>query len=293
MSDLKPSTRKHKWSAIIASVLLCISIFVAIGWGVYTWYRLDTGIYTDDAQVEEYINPVNTRITGYLKQIRFTDHQRIRKGDTLVTIDEREFRIAVEQAHAAWLAARLSKDVTASSVSTVNSNLRITEANIRSLDARIWNAQQNLGRFEHLLKEDAATQQQYDQVKTDYTSLIEQKEALVRQRMTTGLSTTEASRRIPVNEADIQRARAAVDLAELNLSYTIIVAPYDGAATDGVISRKDRLRSRQGKRCFHLCEATANGWRPTIKRPRSPACISGRRCCSRQTVSPGYNSKDR
>ena len=228
MSDLKPSTRKHKGPAIVATILLCIAILVAIGWSVYTFYHLDNQIYTDDAQVEEYINPVNTRITGYLRDIRFTDHQRIRKGDTLVTIADREFRIAVEQARAAWLAARLSKAVTASAVSTVHSNLQITDANIRSLDARIWNAQQNLGRFEHLVKEDAATQQQYDQVKTDYTSLVEQKEALVRQRMTTGLSTTETSRRIPVNEADIQRAHAAMDLAELNLSYTIITAPYDG-----------------------------------------------------------------
>lgn len=212
----------------IATALLSISIVVAIGWGIYTYYHLDSQIYTDDAQVEEYINPVNTRIAGYLKEIRFTDHQRFRKGDTLVTIDDREFRITVEQARATWLAACASKAVTASAVSTVHSNLQITDANIRSLDARIWNAQENLGRFEHLLKEDAATQQQYDQVKTDYTALMEQKVALVRQRMTNSLSTTETSRRIPVNEADIQRAHAAMDLAALNLSYTIITAPYDG-----------------------------------------------------------------
>jgi membrane fusion protein (multidrug efflux system) len=228
MSDLKPSPPKHKLLPRIATALLSMVIIGVIVWIVRIYYLLDTEIYTDDAQVEEYINPVNTRITGYLRVIRFTDHQRMHKGDTLVTIDDREYRIAVEQARAAWLAARASKDVTASSVSTVHSNLQITDANIRSLDARIWNAQQNMERFGHLLKDDAATQQQYDQVKTDYTSLIEQKEALFRQRMTTNLSTAEASKRIPVNEADIQRARAAMDLAGLNLSYTIITAPYDG-----------------------------------------------------------------
>src|SRR5882672_6039700 len=103
MSDSKPSTRKLKPLTVVATVLLCVAILVAIGWGVYTYYRLDGAIYTDDAQVEEYINPVNTRITGYLREIRFTDHQRFRKGDTLVTIDDREFLIAVEQARAAWL----------------------------------------------------------------------------------------------------------------------------------------------------------------------------------------------
>ena len=212
----------------IATTVLSIAIIVVIVWIVRTYYLLDTEIYTDDAQVEEYINPVNTRITGYLREIRFTDHQRVHRGDTLVTIDDREYRIAVEQAQAAWLAARASREVTVSAISTVHSNLQITDANIRSLEARIWNAQQNMERFEHLLKDDAATQQQYDQVKTDYTSLMEQKEALLRQRMTTDLSTAETSKRIPVNEADIQRAHAAMDLASLNLSYTIITAPYDG-----------------------------------------------------------------
>lgn len=228
MSDLKTLAPKRKLLPRIATSLLSVIIIVVIVRIVRTYYLLDREIYTDDAQVEEYINPVNTRITGYLKEIRFTDHQRVHKGDTLVTIDDREYRIAVEQAQAVWLAARASRDVTTSAVSTVHSNLQITDANIRSLEARIWNAQQNMERFEHLLKDDAATQQQYDQVKTDYTSLMEQKEALLRQRMTTNLSTAETSKRIPVNEADIQRAHAVLDLASLNLSYTIITAPYDG-----------------------------------------------------------------
>src|ERR1700744_5016943 len=100
----------------IINVLLSTGLVIAIVWAVYSYYHLDDVVYTDDAQVEEYINPVNTRITGYLKDIRFTDHQRCKKGDTLVIVDDREFRIAVEQAHAAWLAARASKTVTASAI---------------------------------------------------------------------------------------------------------------------------------------------------------------------------------
>jgi len=253
MSDLK--TSKRKILPRIATVLLSIVIIVVIVRMIRIYYLLDTEIYTDDAQVEEYINPVNTRITGYLREIRFTDHQRVHKGDTLVSIDDREYRIAVEQAEAAWLAARASKDVTASAVSTVYSNLQVTDANIRSLDARLWNAQQNMQRFEHLLKDDAATQQQYDQVKTDYTSLLEQKEALVRQRMTTHLSTAETSKRIPVNEADIRRAHAVMDLASLNLSYTIITAPYDGVTG----RRNIQEQYLPARPCFPLCAETANG----------------------------------
>ena len=228
MSDTKPASKGRKVLIGIVTALLAICIGIAIVWGVYTYYQLDKQLYTNDAQVEEYINPVNTRIPGYLKEVRFNDHQRFKKGDTLVTIDDREYRIAVEQAEAAWLSARASKEVTASAVTTVSSSRNVEDANIRSLDARLWNASQNMHRYEALLKDGAATQQQYDQQLTEYTSLMEQRKALEKQRTTTDLSTAETNRRIPVNEAEIKRAHAAMDLAALNLSYTIITAPYDG-----------------------------------------------------------------
>jgi len=228
MSEKKNGSKGRKIVIGIITGLMACGIAFAILWGAAMYYHLDKQLYTNDAQVEEYINPVNTRIAGYLKQVRFSDHQRFRKGDTLVTIDDREYRIAVEQAEAAWLSACAAKAVTASSVNTVSSNTAVEEANIRSLDARIWNAEQNLHRYEALLKEGAATQQQYDQVQSDYASLSEQRKALERQRVTTDLSSAEVSHRIPVNEAEIKRAHAALDLAQLNFSYTIITAPYDG-----------------------------------------------------------------
>ena len=228
MATTTPASPLHKFLTRLVTVLLATAILVAMGWGIYTYYHLDREFFTNDAQVQQYITPVNTRITGYIKEVRFNDHQRVKKGDTLVIIDDREYRIAVEQAEAAWLSARASKAVTASAVTTVRSNIEVTDANIRSLDARIWNARQNYGRYENLLKADAATQQEFDQIKSEYTALLEQREALLHQRQTTGLSTLETDRRVPVNEAEIKRAKAALDMATLNLSYTIIIAPYDG-----------------------------------------------------------------
>ena len=228
MPATKPASATHKFLTRSVTILLAIGILIAMGWGIFTFYCLDREFYTNDAQVQQYITPVNTRITGYIKEVRFNDHQRVKKGDTLVIIDNREYRIAVEQAEAAWLSARASKAVTASAVTTVNSNIEVTDANIRALDARIWNSEQNYHRYENLLKADAATQQEFDQVKSEYTALVEQRGALVRQRQTTGFSTLETNRRIPVSEAEIKRARALLDMADLNLSYTIITAPYDG-----------------------------------------------------------------
>lgn len=230
MSDINPGitdpapNRKN----IIVNCILAIGVIGAIGWGISTYFDLGREAYTDDAQVQEYINPVNVRIPGYIKNVRFEEHQFVKKGDTLVTIDDREYRIALEQAEAAYSAALAAKNVTSSTRTTTESNIGITEANIAASKARLWNARQNYLRYQNLLKDSAATQQQFDQIKTEYDALAAQTLALQKQRNTTTLSTNEAGTRITVNDADIKRAKAAVDLAKLNLSYTIITAPYDG-----------------------------------------------------------------
>src|SRR5215510_1845634 len=137
---------KPKIKSIKQGVINCLLIAVAIGfltWGISTYFNLDSDLYTNDAHIEEYINPVNTRIPGYIKEVRFDEHQAVKKGDTLVLIDDREYKIQVEQAEAAFMAAKASRTVTASSVNTVQSGLSISDANIAAAKARLWNVEQN------------------------------------------------------------------------------------------------------------------------------------------------------
>ena len=226
-----------------AVLFICLSL--GIFWGVRTYKGLDNDLYTNDAQVEEFINPVNTRISGYIREVRFSEHQDVKKGDTLVIIDDREYKIQLEQAEAAYLSALASRNVARMSVNTVSSNLGTVDANIKSADARLWNAEQNFHRFENLLKEDAATQAQFDQAKSEYSALLAQKNALQRQHSTASLSSREAGTRIDVNEAEIKKAHAALDMAKLNLSYTVIRAPYDGATGRRTIQEGQLLQSGQ------------------------------------------------
>jgi len=230
MSDINPGQKepKRKITIIIINSVLAVLLILAIIWGISTYFNLNSDAYTNDAQVEEYINPVNVRIPGYIKAVRFEDHQRVKKGDTLVIIDDSEYKIALEQAEAAYLSAQAAKTVTSSTRNTAQSNVAITNADISASKARLWNAGQNFHRYQNLLKDGAATQQQFDQIKTEFDALTDQTNALIKQRYTTNLTTNEVGKRIDVNDAEIKRAQAAVDLAKLNLSYTIVTAPYDG-----------------------------------------------------------------
>ena len=231
--------------AILINGLLTIGAGAFIVWGASTYFNLDRHLYTNDAQIEEYINPINTRIPGYIKEIRFTEHQAVKKGDTLVVIDDREYRIQVEQAEAAYMAAGASKTVTASSVNTVQSGLSISDANIEAAKARLWNAEQNYHRYENLLKEGASTQQQFDQVKSEYEALLSQTHALQQQRASTNLSAVETSKKITVNDAEIKRTHAVLEMAKLNLSYTVITAPYDGFTGRRTIQEGQLLQAGQ------------------------------------------------
>ncbi|MDE6782112.1 MAG: efflux RND transporter periplasmic adaptor subunit, partial [Paramuribaculum sp.] len=78
------------------------------------------------------------------------------------------------------------------------------------------------------LKQEAVTQQQYDAVETTYLALKAKYDMLSRQKTSTGLVAQQQTHRVGQNDAVIELAQAAVSLAELNLSYAVVIAPCDG-----------------------------------------------------------------
>jgi membrane fusion protein, multidrug efflux system len=225
-TEAKPKGKK--FLSFLARVLLTAAICCLVVFLIRIYINLDGKLYTNDAQIEENISPISTRVTGYVKEVRFREHELVKKGDTLVVIDNREYSIQLAQAKAVLVSALAARKVSLASVKTVSSNRYITNANIVASIARLRNAEQNYLRYKNLLSEGAVTRQQYDQMQTEYFSLRAQTEALNKQLNTTNLLTEEASNRIAINDGDIEKAAAAVKMAELNLSYTIITAPYEG-----------------------------------------------------------------
>lgn len=119
------------------------------------------------------------------------------------------------------------------------------ESNIAGAKARLWNAEQNLNRYKNLLAAEAVTRQQYDQIKTEYDAQKAAYETLVNQKQSANLSTTEVKSKLGINDAEIKRTKAALDMAKLNLSYTIITAPYDGVMGRRVISDGQLVQAGQ------------------------------------------------
>lgn len=226
-----PKKSKKKSNRVKTTVINMLVFALAAGgfyWLVTNYFHLNEDNFTNSAQVEEFINPVNTRVAGYIKEIKYSEHQAVKKGDTLVVLDDREIRTQLAQAEAAYQNARASRNVTASAVNTVSNNVNVADANIAGAKARLWNAEQNLNRYKNLLASEAVTRQQFDQVKTEYDATRAAYETLISQKNTASLATGETRSRLGVNDAEIKRTAAMLDMARINLSYTLITAPYDG-----------------------------------------------------------------
>lgn len=151
----------------ILRIVYNVIVLLIVAAGAYLvvdhFVHFGKGEYTDNATVQQHITPVNTRVSGFIKEIRFAEYQQVHKGDTLVIIEDSEFRLRLAQAEA---------------------------------EARYAQAQRSLGTLRSTEKEQG--------------------------------------HRLSQNAAAIDVARSAVELARLNLSYTVIVA-----TADGVVGKKN------------------------------------------------------
>ena len=183
---------------------------------------------TDDAQVEQYVSPINVKVSGYIREIRFTEHQHVCKGDTLLVIDNREYAIALQQAEASLMDARSGRKVVDNTLNTASNSATVYDASIEEAQLKVEKLQRDYDRYSKLLEKKATTPVVVDQYKTELDMAKARVGALMRQRAAAHSSVNEVSQRQGNAEAAIKRAEAAVNMARLNLSYTVITAPSNG-----------------------------------------------------------------
>ncbi len=219
---------KHRTKKIISYV---ISLAVIVAAAFYIGGKVLHGgnvEFTDNAQVQAQIVPVNSRVQGYIAEIRFNEYQPVHKGDTLVIIDPSDLRLQVARARADYENALAGRSVADRSVASASANVAVTEASIAEAKVLMENAAADLARYTALLEKHAVTQQQYDGARTDYEAKKARYDMLSRQRSATTNVVAETRQRIAQTDAGIELTKALLDAAELNLSYTVITAPCDG-----------------------------------------------------------------
>lgn len=205
---------------------------------------------TDDAQVDGNISPVVARAGGYVKAIRFKDNEHVNKGDTLVILDDRDYRIQLEKAKAGLVATQSGVGVSSSNVSAVRAHVPPAKANVEAAEAKLWKVKKTYDRYKNLLEGHAITQAQFDAVKAEKAAAAAQLAAAKKQVAAIHTQVASSRKQVKAASAQIAIKQAAVDYAKLQLSYTIITAPVSGQISKRNIQIGQLVR--QGQKMFAI-----------------------------------------
>lgn len=227
------------------NIVVIAIILVGLSWVCSRFIHLDRVEYTDNAQIRRNIIPINSRVQGYIQKVCFDDFQFVHKGDTLVVIESSEYRLKVVQAKANYQKALMENSAMETVISTTANNLTVSDANIEELRTRLQQAETDFHRYDQLYAQKAVTRQQYDNAKADYEATRAKYDMLVRQKRSTSLVKEEQTQRLEQNQTNVEVARAAQHLAELNLSYTVITAPCDDVTSKQAIQEGQLVQAGQ------------------------------------------------
>lgn len=223
------SQLKHRRIRNISLNTLCAVITVSGAfWGIMIFLRHQNYEITNDAYIDQYIVPVNVRISGYIAEVRFSEHQFVSAGDTLLIIDNREYRIKLAEAQARLQDAEGSKAMVVSEKDAANHNISIDVAKIAEAESRLHQCERNVRNSEILLDNNIISEAQYEEAKTECNMARAHLGALIWQKQSTQSIAEEKNARMKTADAAIFQRQAEVDMAALNLSYTVVTAPFDG-----------------------------------------------------------------
>ena len=227
----KKQQKKYQGKKIIFPVILAAVLVLAVVFTLKEYFYFQAHEVTDNAQVDADISPVISRVSGYVKEIRFADNQEVKAGDTLVILDDRDFKIKLQQAQAALASARQSVTVSRYAIQEAESNIATAQANVKAAKVKVWKTTEDFNRYKNLYDDHAITKAQYDAVKAEKESaeaalLVAQTQVPVIHKK---VSTNEQE--AMATASNIAGRQSDVDFARLQLSYTAIIAPADGIAS--------------------------------------------------------------
>ncbi|MDD2309418.1 MAG: HlyD family secretion protein [Desulfuromonadaceae bacterium] len=216
--DSKPGGNKR-----IKALIVLLTVIIVGGWFGLKWFISSrSNIETDNAFIEARIVPVSSKVSGTVARVLVNDNQLVKRGDLLLEIDERDYRLQIEQAAAG---VGIAENETGGEQMKVEG----ARAALQSAKARFDQAVVDQKRAERLYSRDVLPKDQLDRLRTarqvGEAQLKEAEGALKRAQAEAGLATKAGSK------AKIRQRKAQLNDAELQLSYTKIYAPREGYIT--------------------------------------------------------------
>ncbi len=214
----RPLRQRLRLPLMVAGPLV---VLVAAGY----WY-LTSGRYvsTDNAYVQAARMVISTDVSGRVAEIDVHDNDRVTAGQVLFRIDQRPFNITVNEAKAQLAMVRYQ-------IHALKATYHQKRAEARAAEATVDYQQREFERQQRLRASGTASQQQFDQAK-QASETGRQQLVSKQQDVAVALANIGGDPDLPLDQHPIvQHAQAALDRAELNLSYTVVKAPENGIVT--------------------------------------------------------------
>ena len=252
-------------------IIFAVLIILGITYGVVKYVHSLSHETTDDAQIERNMNPIIPRVTGYITKVYVKDNDFVKKGDTLFTIDNNDYRVKLEDAKAALVAAEGNFAASKADIGSAMANIEVSSANVQSAGGNIETAKIRLGlanndyeRYNNLYKNRSITKQQFEQAlakkqeaESQLRILQDQQKASKYQKSVIEAKSNVSNKQTDVAAANINRAKAMLDAAQLNLDYTVVIASIDGQVSK--ISMQPGQLVQPGQSLFYII-SNAEAW---------------------------------
>lgn len=250
-------------------ILLIVGVLVVAGGvGAYLWWgrgtkssfqfrttRIERGWVQQTVSAAGSLSAVatvqvGTQVSGTIREIYVDYNSPVKAGEKLALIDPASFRAEVEQARAAWEAAKATVasaesdlKVAASVVEQAEADLDLVRANEHKAELNAAYAERVFRRYEELRKSDAISEQDLDTQRHASEQAAAELEAARAQVLTVRAALSSARSRLAAAQAQIEvalarrdQAKAALDFAQVNLDRTLIVSPIDGVVVDRAVN---------------------------------------------------------
>jgi membrane fusion protein, multidrug efflux system len=251
---LKPAWQKYGTPLIVVFLAIAVIVTITRNWNAWEGGRVEQ--VTNDAYVRGDLTPLSTKVPGLVREVKVNDYQQVRKGDLLVQLDDDDFKAQLAQAAAGVEAAKAALennrrqrqlqdakiDRALAGIDQANAQIAAAQAGKDAVQADVTRTRAERNRQEALLQTNSTTQQKVEAAVADeqrFTGQYASRDADLAQART-GLRSNElaaeAERRgKAVLEsqdrqlvADLHAKEAALQVAQVNLGYTRILAPADG-----------------------------------------------------------------
>ncbi|MGY4626337.1 HlyD family secretion protein [Bradyrhizobium sp. USDA 4486] len=222
--SLRDRIREHWLPATVGAIVVIAALVV----GLLYWLEIRHYESTDDAFVAARSFSVASKVGGYVTDVPVTDNQHVDAGDLLAKIDERDYRIAVDQATAQVEVSKANIANVEAQIVSQEEQIKQAQAQLEQAQAQLQFAQEEFDRAENLVEKGAGTVQRQQQTRSDL-----QAQRANTERAKTAVTTAQAGiktlqAQLQGAKAQLEQSQAQLDHAKLNLQYTSVVAAQSG-----------------------------------------------------------------